>query len=127
MESARGQTSRDRQTLREREGSRSAVRLVVPEDGAGADPIETLIRRSRRCRRRGDARRALVLLRDACNHDEWRARSWTILGAFLAELGRKDEAVSALEHAHWLRVRAGEARRAEVTARLTEQARRQAA
>ncbi|EYF00479.1 hypothetical protein [Chondromyces apiculatus] len=116
-----------RKLARERGGLRSAVRLPEPDGGAPEDAVEGLIRRSQRSRQRGDERRALVLLRDACKLDEWRARSWTLLGALLVAQGRRDEAVEAFDHAHWLRLRAGEDARAQVTARLASQARRQAA
>jgi Flp pilus assembly protein TadD len=49
-----------------------------------------------------------VLLREACALDEWRARTWTLLGVLLAELGHGCEAAQALKQARWLRVRAGE-------------------
>ncbi|MDC3960344.1 hypothetical protein [Polyangium jinanense] len=84
------------------------------------DPIEGLIYRARKLRRRGDTRGAIVLLRQACSQDEWRARTFTLLGALLSEVGRHDEAAVALAHARWLRQRAGEGPRAEVTARLLE-------
>jgi Flp pilus assembly protein TadD len=93
---------------------------TMPSVQAGDDPIETLIARSRRSRARGDARRALVLLRQACALDEWRARSWTLLGALLAQEGATEEAGRALKQARWLRARAGEKARAAVTARLAE-------
>ena len=82
------------------------------------DPVEALIVRARKIRDRGDIRRTLVLLRQACALDEWRARSFTILGALLAQEGMFDEAQRALNHARWLRARAGEKARAAVTERL---------
>ncbi|MCC6553628.1 MAG: hypothetical protein IT372_11495 [Polyangiaceae bacterium] len=91
------------------------------------DPIEALIRRSRRCRQRGEHRRALVLLREACALDETRPRTWVLLGARLARLGRYEEASAAFERARWLQARAGEKARAAVTARLAEALRRLAA
>jgi Flp pilus assembly protein TadD len=48
------------------------------------DPVEVLIARARKTRARGDVRRAIVLLRQACALDEWRARTWTLLAALLA-------------------------------------------
>lgn len=89
-------------------------RAPVDED----DPVETLIARSRRMRRRGDARSALVLLRQACSLDEYRARPFTLLGVMLTRTGKHEEAARALGHARWLRVRAGETARARVTERL---------
>jgi Flp pilus assembly protein TadD len=93
---------------------------VQAASSEGDDPIETLIARSRRSRAKGDARRALVLLRQACALDEWRARTWTLLGAMAAQMGATEEAGRALNQARWLRTRAGEKARAAVTARLAE-------
>jgi Flp pilus assembly protein TadD len=85
---------------------------------AELDPIEVLVSRARRLHVKGDPRRALVLLREAAARDEWRARTFTILGARLIEARRYDEARSALRHACWLRSRAGERGRAAATERL---------
>jgi Flp pilus assembly protein TadD len=95
---------------------------TVPDSSAPAslDPVEALIGRSRKARAKGDARRALVLLREACALDAWRARPFTLLGAALARAGVAEEAHQALAHARWLRARAGETARALVTARLAE-------
>lgn len=95
----------------------------APIAGAQAipgDPVEALITRSRKVRARGDTRRALVLLRQACALDEWRARTWTLLGVTLADAGDAREAHRALTQARWLRARAGEKARAAVTARLAD-------
>jgi len=82
------------------------------------DPVEILIGRARKLRQKRDLRRAVVMLREACNLDEWRARSWTLLGALLGEMGQRTEAVQAFHKARWLRARAGEKARAAVTAAL---------
>lgn len=84
-----------------------------------ADPIEQLITRARKLRLRGDVRGALVVLRQAGNLDEWRARTWTLLGALLAQLGQVAEASRAYNKARWLRLRAGENARAAVTEELS--------
>ena len=89
------------------------------------DPIEVLIRRSKRHLRKGDPRAAVVLLRRACSLDEWRARTFTLLGALLSDVGRHEDAERALLHARWLRQRAGETSRAEVTMRLVDRMRAQ--
>jgi Flp pilus assembly protein TadD len=95
-----------------------ASHAPVPPASSALDAVETLIARSRRVRAKGDGRRALVLLRQACALDEWRARPWTLLGALLASTGAVEEAGRALNHARWLRARAGETGRAAVTERL---------
>ena len=73
--------------------------------------------------RRGDQRSAVVLLQRACSMDEWRARTFTLLGALLTDVGKSDDAERALLHARWLRQRAGEVSRAEVTMRLIDRIR----
>ena len=83
-----------------------------------SDPVEILVIRARKLRQKGDLRRALVTLREACHLDEWRARSWTLLGVLLADMGQRADAVEALNRARWLRARAGEKARAAVTAAI---------
>lgn len=84
------------------------------------DAVEALIARARRSRRRGDVRTVLVLLRQACALDEWRPRTYTLLGVELARQHRHDEATRALNQARWLRTRAGDKARAATTALLAE-------
>lgn len=91
----------------------SLLGLVGP-----VDPVEELIARARRSRTKGDLRRALVLLREACSLDEWRARSWTLNGALLEKIGQRAEAARAYRQARWLRSRAGERSRVDVLDRL---------
>lgn len=104
-----------------RKGQFEARSGIVPPRGAAAevtDPVEILVVRARKLRQKGDLRRALVTLREACKLDEWRARTWTLLGAELARLGQRADAVQAFEQARWLRARAGDKARAAVTAEL---------
>ena len=89
---------------------------------ASTDPIDVLVARARRLWTRGDVRLALTLLREACQQDEWRARTWTILAARLAEEGQRDEAVRAFNRARWLRKRAGDGARVAVLDRLAARA-----
>ncbi len=90
------------------ESGMASVRALPGAPVDAKDAVEVLIARARKCRTRRDFRKALVLLREACALDEWRARTWTILGVFLAELGQAGEAAQALKQARWLRLRAGE-------------------
>ena len=39
----------------------------------------------------------MILLREACARDEWRARPWTLLGSLLVAMGHRDEAIEAFE------------------------------
>lgn len=89
---------------------------------APIDPIEVLVERARRLWAHGAHHRALTLLRDACNQDEWRARTWTIFAARLVEEGQRAEATQAFHRARWLRKRAGDGARAAVTERLAVRA-----
>jgi Tfp pilus assembly protein PilF len=94
------------------------VEPSAAQPAASDDPVEVLIVRARKTRARGDTRRAIVLLRQACALDEWRARTWTILAALLAAEGIHGEAAQAFKQARWLRLRAGEKARAAITERL---------
>jgi hypothetical protein len=95
---------------------RSLPAAVVP-----SDPVEVLIVRARKSRLRGEERRAVVLLREACALDERRPRTWAIAGALFAALGQVEEAARAFKQARWLRLRAGERARVEVLDRLLGQ------
>src|SRR5581483_10317833 len=84
---------------RNRAETSSGSRRDAPPGGPAPEPldaVETCIARARRFRSRGEDRKALVLLREACALDEWRARTWTLLGAMLTDLGQRSEAERAL-------------------------------
>jgi Flp pilus assembly protein TadD len=81
----------------------------------------SLVDRARRLRRKGESRKALVALREACLRDEENAAIWTLYGALLARAGKLDEARRALVHAHWLRKTCGDEPRMRVTARLIDE------
>ena len=89
---------------------------------APLDSVEQLVARARRLWTRGEIRRSLSVLREACNEDEWRARTWTILAARLTEAGLREEAAQAFTRARWLRRRAGDGARAAVTERIAARA-----
>jgi Flp pilus assembly protein TadD len=86
------------------------------------DSIDTLVARARRLWTRGEIRRALSLLREACYEDEWRARTWTIYAARLVEAGQREEAAQAFTRARWLRKRAGDGARVAIIERLARAA-----
>src|SRR5258706_5688120 len=77
-----------------------------------------LCRRAYRFRRRGDDRRAMLLLREAAHGAEDRAAPWVQYGVQCARMGRLDEAERALAHAAWLRERAHEPAKARITRAL---------
>jgi len=85
-----------------------------------ADWLADKLGRVRRCRRRGEERRAMLLLREACFQQPQDARLWTLYGVQCARLGRREDAAQALGQATWLRERNRDERRAAVTRALRE-------
>jgi hypothetical protein len=79
---------------------------------APADEIEAMVAKAARARKKGDERKALQILRTACLLDEWRPRTFAMLGAWLLDAGLRGEARERLRHAQWLLVRSGEEARA---------------
>lgn len=101
--------SRERQIVR-----RLACARVLDE----TDRANELVRQAASFRRRGQTRKALLSLRQACYLDESRAVNWMIYGDLARRAGRRDEAERAMKQALWLRQRAGDAPRANVIRRL---------
>ncbi|MBE7480766.1 MAG: hypothetical protein HS104_12390 [Polyangiaceae bacterium] len=82
-------------------------------------PAETdLLARARRHRRRGEHRRAMLVMREACYRVLDDARLWTLYAVACVRAGRRDEAVSALKQAVWLRERDRHVDKARVTLAL---------
>ena len=94
------------------------------DSGANFDapeaPGSPLVLRARRMRRRGEQRRAMLLLREACHASEDCARLWTLYAAQCMRVGRREDATDALNRAVWLRERDRDAARAKVTRDLLE-------
>ena len=86
-------------------------------------PEEALLCRARRFERRGDPRRAMLLLREACFRADDSARLWTLYAAVCTRAGRRDDAAEALGRAIWLRERARDITRARVTRELLDRLR----
>jgi Flp pilus assembly protein TadD len=76
---------------------------------------EAQLRRAWRHRRKGEERRAMVMLREAAHENENAARLWVLYGVQCARIGRLDDAQRALQHAAWVRERDGEHAKANVT------------
>lgn len=79
------------------------------------------LRRARRFRRRGEHRQAMLALREACQQDKECPRLWTLYAVACVRVKRVDDAKQALRQALWLRQRARDQGRAQVTLRLIEQ------
>ena len=94
--------------------SSARIRVAAPV----SDRAEELTARAQKLRRKGELRRAAVMLREACALDERNAARWVALGDMLFRLGKKDEAAHAMKQSVFLRERAGEKPKANVVRRL---------
>jgi hypothetical protein len=93
------------------------VRRAPSPPTQDADPFERardLTTRAHRLRRKGELRRALVALREACGLDEHHAPRWLWLSDVLGLLGKRDEAERAMKQALYLRQKRGEQSKANV-------------
>ena len=84
------------------------------------DALEAAVRQAARQRRRGDYRRAMLLLRDAAFQAENNAGLWTRYALSCESAGKRDEAKKAFAQAIWLQERAGRVRGADVTRKLEQ-------
>jgi predicted Zn-dependent protease len=94
--------------------------LSAFHDTTTCTAVAMLVARARKHRRRGEMRKALTALREACARDEEAAWLWTMYGALLASDGKANEAAGAFRHALWLRRTAGDASRVRSTQALLE-------
>jgi len=76
--------------------------------------LEQQVQQAQRLRRRGDQRKALVLLREACFRAGSDARLWALYAMQCWRMGRADDARQAFRQALWFRERAGDAGRTRV-------------
>jgi tetratricopeptide (TPR) repeat protein len=91
---------------------RRSIVILDPQERARG-----LERRALRYARRGDVRKAIVLLRQAANLGDI-ARVWVRLGYVLSRDGRIPDALEALRRALWLHRRSGCVGRARTVAQL---------
>jgi hypothetical protein len=77
-------------------------------------PAVTAVERARRHSERGDERRAMLLLREACFAAEFEPALWVHYGLSCLRARRRDEGFRALAHALWLRERARDQGRVRV-------------
>ena len=68
-------------------------------------PAVSAVARARRQSERGDERRAMLLLREACFAAESEPTIWVHYGLSCLRARRRDEGFRALAHALWLRER----------------------
>lgn len=82
--------------------------------------LDVLLRQARRHRRRGEHRRVMLTLKEACFLARDEARLWTLYGVACLRARRQADGVEALNQAVWLRERRKDEKRARVTRRLAE-------
>ena len=78
-------------------------------------PEERLVRRAFKLRARGENRRSMLVLREACHRQELDARLWTLYAAQCLRIAHCEEARAAFAHAIWLRERDRDYARARTT------------
>jgi len=82
---------------------------------SGRPPIvEERLEQARRRRNKGDQRRALVLMREACCLSPQDPVLWTLFGVQCWRANRRDDARQALRQALWLREHTRDPKRAHV-------------
>ena len=81
---------------------------------------QSLLNRARRHRRRGEHRKAMLALREACYSASRDARLWTLYAMSCVRAGRADDCAQALRQALWLRERENDDARARVTRSLID-------
>lgn len=77
-------------------------------------PAVSAVARARRQSERGDERRAMLILREACFAADSDPALWVHYGLSCLRARRKDEGFRALAHALWLRERSRDTRRVQV-------------
>jgi hypothetical protein len=112
---------------REAAGCSLASRLLMrlhrghdPDLPAPEARADVLVRQARRWRRRGEHRRAMVALSQACVLRQQDAALWTLYADACVRARRREAAADALGQALWLRQRARDHGRARVTRRLRD-------
>ena len=88
---------------------RRRVSPIQPENS-----LEQQVQQAQRLRRRGEQRKALLLLREACFRAGSDARLWALYAMQCWRMGRADDARQAFRQAIWFRERAGDAGRTRV-------------
>jgi Flp pilus assembly protein TadD len=89
-------------------------RVSQKPQSSTCDPVADCLNRARRQRLRGDQRKSLLLLREACCLAEHEPRLWTLYAVQCWRMGQRDEARKALRHALWQRERMQDKARAYV-------------
>ena len=99
--------------------ARRIHRLASDETTAVECPQAILKRRALRLARKGELRKAALVLRDLVARHE-SAAAWVLLGSMLRRARRDDEALAALRQGLWLHSRSGADRRVRTVARLIQ-------
>lgn len=97
--------------------------FLAREHASALDGVDALIARARTATRRGETRKALLLLEEATHLAPDEARVWTLYAVHCQRTGKLDDTVRAFRQAIWLRERAHDDRRVRVLKRLLAEAR----
>ena len=89
--------------------------------------VDPLMQRVRRLRRRGEERKVLVTLRQACHGHGRDPKLWALYGVQCFRSGNLQDAERALSQAVWHHTKNDEPRKAESVRRVLEQLRLRAA
>jgi Flp pilus assembly protein TadD len=87
--------------------------------------VDALVARARTSLRRGDARKAVLLLERASCLASEDARIWALYAVQCQRMGKLEDATRAFRQAIWLRERAHDERRVRVLRRLLSDVRRE--
>lgn len=93
------------------------IHRSASDETAVESPQAMLKRRASRLARKGEHRKAALVLRDLVTRHE-SAAAWVLLGSMLRLARRDDEAVAAWRQGLWLHRRDGAERRVRTVARL---------
>ncbi|MGC4088306.1 MAG: hypothetical protein QM756_10480 [Polyangiaceae bacterium] len=94
--------------------SQRAARIIKNQSPVRAPAVVERLEQARRRRAKGEGRRAMILMREACCMAPEDAVLWTLYAVQCWRMNRRDDARTALRQALWLREQSGDTRRAHV-------------
>jgi Flp pilus assembly protein TadD len=81
-------------------------------------PLDQRVAQALKFQRRGDARKAMLILRELCFREASNPRLWTLYAVQCWRMGRRHDACQALRQALWFRERERDEARARVVRAL---------
>jgi Flp pilus assembly protein TadD len=107
--------------------SRKKADFSHPSSGDSSSDfgVDALVARARTSARRGDGRKAFLLLERASNLASDDPRVWTLFAVQCQRMGKLEDATRSFRQAIWLRERTHDDRRVRVLQRLLSELRRE--